>query len=407
LLTLRRGRWIAAGGLAMVMAALLLKPWPHGSSADAANEEQAKTTGLQTVTFFYAQRGKPKSELLLPASIQALRETMIYARTNGYLKRWLVDIGDKVSAGQLLAEIETPELDQELQEAQAKSSQIRVNLEVARVTAERYRAVQSQEAVSPQEVDEKVGAYEARRADLAAVQAQIKRLQELRAFQRVLAPFSGTITARNVEVGSLIAAGSASAAGWLFKLQHTDTMRVFVNVPQNYLLLVKVGMDGELIVREVGEQPFPCKVTRHAGALDPATRTILVELQVPNKDGRLLPGLYGQLKFQLVNPEPNIIIPGTALMIGGEGIRVAVLDAQDTVHIKKIHLGRDYGKEVEVVSGLAEKERVINNPRDTFEDGLKVNAVLLEKKAEKKDAGHAAEKGKAPDAAPAAPEKKH
>jgi multidrug efflux pump subunit AcrA (membrane-fusion protein) len=164
-----------------------------------------------------------------------------------------------------------------------------------------------------------------------------------------------------------------------------------------------------LIVREVAEQPFPCKVTRHAGALDPATRTILVELQVPNKDGRLLPGLYGQLRFQLVNPEPNIIIPGTALMVGGEGIRVAVLDAQDTVHIKKIHLGRDYGKEVEVVSGLAEKERVINNPRDTFEDGLKVNAVLLERKAERKDAGHTpdkpAEKGKVLDAASAADKK--
>jgi len=187
-------------------------------------------------------------------------------------------------------------------------------------------------------------------------------------------------------------------------------MRICVNVPQNYLPLVKIGMDGELVVREAGEQPFPCKVTRNAGALDPATRTILMELQVPNKDGRLLPGLYGQLKFQLVNPEPNIIIPGTALMVGGEGIRVAVLDPQDTVHIKKIHLGRDYGKEVEVLSGLAEKERVINNPRDTFEDGLKVAPVLLEKKAEKKDAGHApdkpAEKGKAQDAA-TAPEKKH
>jgi RND family efflux transporter MFP subunit len=208
----------------------------------------------------------------------------------------------------------------------------------------------------------------------------------------VVAPFSGTVTARNVEVGSLIAAGSASASGWLFKLQHVDTMRVFVNVPQNYLQLVKLGMDGELFVREAADQPFPCKVTRHAGALDPATRTILVELQVPNKDGRLLPGMYGQLKFHMVNPEPNIIIPGTALMVGGEGIRVAVLDAGDTVRIKQIHLGRDYGKEVEVVHGLAEKERVINNPRDTLQDGMKVKPVLLEKKSDKKDTGKPTEK---------------
>jgi RND family efflux transporter MFP subunit len=339
---------------------------------------------LPSVTFFYAERGKPKSDLTLPASIQALRETTIYARTNGYLKRWLADIGDRVGAGQLLAEIETPELDQELQEAQAKLGQIKVHVELSRVTAERYKSLPV-DAASPQEIDEKVGAYEARKADLAATQAQIKRLQEMRAFQRVMAPFSGIVTARNVEVGSLITAGSASASGWLFKLQHTDTLRVFVNVPQNYMQLVKPGMEGELLVREAGEKGFPAKITRHAGALDPATRTVVVELQLPNKDGKLLPGMYGQVKFHITNPEPSIIVPGTALMIGGEGVRVAALDASGIVHIKQIHLGRDYGKEVEVIQGLSEKERVINNPRDTLRDGAKVRPVLLEKKAEGKE----------------------
>ena len=224
-----------------------------------------------------------------------------------------------------------------------------------------------------------------RKADLAANQAQIKRLQEMRAFQRVVAPFSGTITARNVEVGSLIAAGSSSPQGWLFKLQHTDTLRVFVNVPQNFLQLVKPGQEGELLVREAGSKGFPSRVTRQAGALDPATRTVQVEMQVPNQEGVLLPGMYGQVKFHLVNPDPNIIIPGTALMVGGDGIRVAALDSEDKVHIKQIHLGRDYGKEVEVVAGLSEKERIINNPRDTLQDGLKVKPVLMEKKADKKD----------------------
>jgi RND family efflux transporter MFP subunit len=388
----RRGRWVAAAGALAIVLAGALGVWSRVYPGADAHAQATSDASLPTVTFFYAERDKPKSELLLPASIQALRDTTIYARTNGYLKRWLVDIGDKVSAGQLLAEIETPELDQELQEAQAKLSQIRVHLEVARVTAERYQSLRGEDAVSPQEVDEKVGAYDARRADLAAVQAQIKRLQELRAFQRVVAPFAGTITSRNVEVGSLIAAGSASSSGWLFKLQHTDTLRVFVNVPQNYLQLVKPGMDGELLVREAGAQPFPCKVTRHAGALDPATRTVLVELQLPNKEGRLLPGMYGQLRFHMVNPEPSIIIPGTALMVGGEGIRVAALEANDTVRIKQIHLGRDYGKEVEVIQGLSEKERVINNPRDTLQDGTRVKPVLLEKKAEKKDAVKPADK---------------
>lgn len=370
----------AASGLIALAAGLS----SHGD-AGAARAEGGAAEPLQSVTFFYAERTKAGGELVLPASIQALRETTLYARTNGYLKRWLVDIGDKVKAGQLLAEIETPELDQELQEAQARQGQIKVNLELARVTAERYKSLSQIEAASPQEIDEKVGAYEARKADLAANQAQIKRLQEMRAFQRVTAPFSGTITARNVEVGSLITAGSASSAGWLFKLQHTDTLRVFVSVPQNYLPLVKTGTEGELLVREAGDKGFASKVTRQAGALDPATRTVQVELQVPNPDGRLLPGMYGQVKFHLTNPEPNIIIPGTALMVGGEGIRVAALDAQDKVHIKQVKLGRDHGKEVEVVSGLAEKERVINNPRDTLQDGMKVKPVLMEKKAEKKD----------------------
>lgn len=383
----RRSRQAALIGFgsACIAAALVAGLVSRSDAGSTAHAEGNPAPGLTTVTFFYAERGKPKSELILPASIQALRETTIYARTNGYLKRWLVDIGDKVTAGQLLAEIETPELDQELQEAQAKQGQIQVNLELARVTAERYKSLKDIDAASAQEIDEKIGAYEVRKADLAANQAQIKRLQEMRAFQRVVAPFSGTITARNVEVGSLIAAGSSSAQGWLFKLQHTETLRVFVNVPQNFLQLVKPGQEGELLVREAGQKGFASKVTRQAGALDPATRTVQVELQVPNKEGVLLPGMYGQVKFHLVNPEPNIIIPGTALMVGGDGIRVAALDSEDKVHIKQIHLGRDYGKEVEVVAGLSEKERIINNPRDTLQDGLKVKPVLMEKKADKKD----------------------
>ena len=387
------GKAIWAVGIAAAAVVVLgIGYGPHPGGAGAAPAERIGEDGAVPVTFFYAERGKPQTELILPASLQALQDTTIYARTNGYLKRWLVDFGDKVKTGQLLAEIETPELDQELQEAQAKLGQVKANLDVARVTAERYQALRGDDAVAPQEVDEKVGQYEARKADYVATQAQIKRLQELRSFQRVVAPFSGTITARNIEVGSLIASGSASASGWLFKLQHTETMRVFVNVPQNYFQLVKPGMTGDLSVREVSDKAFPCKVTRHAGSLDPATRTVLVELQVPNKEGALLAGMYGQLKFHLVNPQPNIVIPGTALIVGGEGMKVAILGAGDVVHVKQVRIGRDFGKEVEIVEGLGEKDRVVNNPRDTLQDGSKVKAVLMEKKSEKKDA-KPAEKG--------------
>jgi RND family efflux transporter MFP subunit len=226
----------------------------------------------------------------------------------------------------------------------------------------------------------------------------VQRLEQMRTYQRVVAPFPGTITARNVEVGSLIQAGSGSASGWLFKLAQTDTMRVQVSVPQNHSSLVKPGMSAELFVHELGSTAFPAKVARSAGAFDPATRTILVELNVPNQEGRLLPGMYGQVKFHLVNAAPNLVIPVTALIVGGDGLRVAVLDGNDAVHYKPVKVVRDLGKEVEIAEGLDEKERVINNPRDTLAEGQRVRAVLQEKPAEKdapKPAEKPAPKGKA------------
>lgn len=380
----RRGVSLVVGLVAVLGVLFAIGFWPKWHAMRIA---QADATSDQTplVVYTVAEKAKPKADLSLPASLRAYQETTLYARTNGYLKRWLVDIGDRVKAGQLLAEIEAPELDRELQEAQAKLGQVKANLELARVTADRYRALAKEEGVSPQELDEKVGAHDARRADLATIQAQIQRLEQLRAFQRVTAPFAGTITSRNVEVGSLIQAGSASSSGWLFKLAQTDTMRIHVSVPQNHMRLIKPGMTADLSVPELGDKPFPAQVARSAGAFDPATRTMVVELHVSNQDAGLMPGMYGQIKFHLVNPEPFVMVPVTALLVGGEGIRVATLNAGDTVLIKKVRIGRDFGKEVEVVEGLADKERVINNPRDNLEDGLHVKAVLQEKHVEKKE----------------------
>jgi RND family efflux transporter MFP subunit len=341
---------------------------------------------IPTVTFLYAERGKAKTDLTLNGSIQSVNEAMLYARTNGYLKNWLVDIGDKVKVGQLLAEIETPELEQELQEAQAKLGQIKVNLELARTTAERYQGLRGDDAVSPQEVEDKVGAYEARKAEYAVTQAQIKRLQELRGFQRVVAPFSGTVIARNAEKGQLVTAGSSNPNGWLFKIAQTDGLRVVVPVPQSYLRMVRATQTADILVREYSEKIFPAKVTRHAGALDAATRTMLVELRPEAAPGELMPGMYCQVRFQLTNPNPSIVVPHNVLLVGSEGTRVAVVDGGNTVRIRQIAIGRDFGKEVEVISGIAEKDRVIMNPRDNIEDGTKVNPVLAEKHGEKKDA---------------------
>ncbi|MEO8007603.1 MAG: efflux RND transporter periplasmic adaptor subunit [Betaproteobacteria bacterium] len=373
-------------GLTAILAGLFaIGLWPKWNAMKLAQAEAGKED-LPAVVYVIAKRASPKADILLPASLYAMQETVIYARTNGYLKRWLVDIGDQVKAGQVLAEIEAPEVDRELDQAHAARAQVQAHLDLARVTSDRYTALLKEEAVSPQEVDEKHGVHEVRKADFAAAQANLRRLEQLKSFQRVLAPFSGTIIARNVDVGSLIQAGSASATGWLFKLAQTDTIRVHAAVPQSSMRMIKPGMTVDLVVPELGERVFPAKVMRNAGAFDAATRTMVVEMHVPNKGGPLLPGMYAQARISLVNAEPNLQVPINALMIGGDGTRVAIVDGSGVVHIKPVKIGRDLGKEVEILAGLADHDRVINNPRDSLLEGNKVRATEMQAHGEKKDA---------------------
>ncbi len=388
-----RGR---ASGVAMVvgLAAMLvglfaIGLWPKWNALRLAQAEAGKDD-LPAVLYVSPKRGNQKADLVLPASLYAMQETTIYARTNGYLKRWLVDIGDQVKAGQVLAEIEAPELDREMDQAIAARAQVKAHLELARTTAERYDSLLKEEAVSPQEVDEKRGVHEAKKADYAAAEATIRRLDQMRSFLRVTAPFAGTIIARNVEVGSLIQAGSASSSGWLFKLSQTDTIRVHAAVPQNNMRMIKPGMTVDLVVPELGERTFPAKVVRSAGAFDSATRTMIVEMHVPNKDGPLLPGMYAQARLNLVNTETNLQVPINSLIIGGDGTRVATVDTGGVVHIKQVKIGRDFGKEVEILAGLADNDRIINNPRDSLIEGTKVRASEMPAHTDKKDAKPAA-----------------
>jgi len=372
-------------GLAAVMASLFaIGLWPKWNALKVAQAEAGKDD-LQVVAYVAAKRGSQKADIVLPASLYAMQETTIYARTNGYLKRWLVDIGDQVKAGQVLAEIEAPEVDRELDQAYASRAQVKANLDLARVTAERYGALLKEEAVSTQEVDEKFGIHEARKADYAAAEANLRRLGQMKSFQRVTAPFSGTIVARNVDVGSLIQAGSASSSGWLFKLAQTETIRAHVSVPQSSMRMIKPGMTVDLVVPELGEWVFPAKVMRSAGAFDSTTRTMVVEMHVPNKGGPLLPGMYAQARISLVNGEPNLQVPINALMIGGEGARVAVVDTGGVIHIKPVKLGRDFGKEVEILAGLADNDHVVNNPRDSLIEGTKVRATEMQAHGDKKE----------------------
>jgi RND family efflux transporter MFP subunit len=317
-----------------------------------------------------ATRGNAASEVSLPGTLLPYQEAPIYARTNGYVKRWLVDIGAKVGEGQLLAEIDTPEVDRELKQAIANADQVKAHLELDRTSAERWKSLLDRKGVSQQEVDEKVGAYEARKADYAAAQANVQRLEEMKQFQRVVAPFAGTITARNVEVGQLINAGS-SDRGWMYRLAKVNTLRLYINVPQSAMRLIQTGSPVDVMLQEFPGKPFPGKIVRTAGALDPQSKTLLTEVQVPNEKGELLSGLYASVRFKVNQTSPSIILPSNTLIMRADGPQVAAV-ADNVIHIRKVTLGRDFGQQIEVIAGLNEKEMIVTNPPDFLREGVPV-----------------------------------
>jgi len=331
------------------------------------------------VSVIPAMRGNAATEVNLPGTLLPYQETPIYARTNGYVKRWHVDIGAKVANGELLAEIETPEVDRELKQAVANLAQVRAHLELDRTSAERWQALLTRKGVSQQEVDEKVGAYQARKADYAAAEANVQRLEEMKLFQRVAAPFSGTITARNVEVGQLINAGANDPARWMYKLAKTGTLRLYVNVPQNSMRLIQPGASVDVILQEFPGKAFPGKVARTAGALDAQSKTLLTEVQVPNDKDELLAGMYAQVRFKVNQAQPTIILPSNTLIMRADGPQVAAV-ASDVVHMRKVTLGRDFGQQIEIIAGLDEKEQVVTNPPDFLREGVVVKAIAPEQK---------------------------
>jgi RND family efflux transporter MFP subunit len=326
---------------------------------------------VPVVTVVPAKRGKASTELSLPGTLLPFQETPIYARTNGYVKRWLVDIGAHVKTGQMLAEIETPEIDRELKQTMANTAQAKANLDLAKVTSDRWQLLLKDRAVSQQEVDEKLGALEARKADFAAAQANVERLQELKQFQHVLAPFDGIVTARNVEVGQLINAGSNSPTSYLFKVAKTHILRLYVNVPQSHTRLIRPDMPADILIAEAPGKAYPGKVLRTAGALDAQSKTLLTEVQVPNEHGELLAGMYAQVRFKLTQSEPAILLPASTLIVRATGTQVAAIQ-NNTVRVHKIILGRDFGQQIEVLSGVAENELIVTNPSDAMRDGAQV-----------------------------------
>jgi RND family efflux transporter MFP subunit len=336
----------------------------------------------------YVRVASPKTNeagqtLALPGTLQGYVQAPISARAGGYLKRWHKDIGSRVAKGELLAEIDAPELDQQLSQAVAARQQTASSLQLAVSTMERWEALRKKDAVSQQELDEKRSLAAQAKANLAAADANVERLRQTESFKRVVAPFSGVITRRNVDVGDLIDAGGG-AARMMFVLAQTDPLRVYVNVPQAYSQLVKSGQEVTIEQSELRGQRFKGQVARTAAAIDPATRTMQIEVTLPNRDGVLLPGAYVQVLLPLAASKA-MTIPTNALLIRGEGMRVAVVDEQSRVHLKSVKVGRNYGENVEVMEGVAPTDKLVLNPPDSMANGDQVTiAPAAEKKAKGK-----------------------
>jgi membrane fusion protein, multidrug efflux system len=359
--------------LAVCFAALLIVvgAWRH-VQIRAELEQDTKDNAMLTVNVVTVKRDEEPHELISPGHVQAFQSTSIYARTDGYLARWLVDIGDHVEKGQLLAEIETPEIDKEFEQARAQVAQAQSNERIAKLTADRWQYLVQRNVVAKEENDVNQAAYQTSAATLAAAQANLERLAQLEGFKKITAPFAGTITARHVDVGTLVSSGSGTSGTLLFNLAQLDPLRVFVYVPQTNAPSIQAGNTARLLAPEYPARDFEGSVVRTAGALDPVSRTLLTELEIPNHDGALFAGMYAQVKFTPREANAPIIIPENAFIFRPEGTQVAIADEHNRIHWQTIRVGRDFGTQMEVLSGLQPTTRIVTNPTDDLREDLEV-----------------------------------
>ena len=375
---------LLAGAMVAVFAGLFLVGWLPRMHQSAALSEEADRlkNAVPRVTLVQPRPAPAISTTLLPGNVEALEETTVYPHTSGYLKRWLVDIGDEVKDGQLLAEIDTPDIDKELSQAKANLQQFKANQIRAEATAKlneaikkRYDELDLENAASKLEVDQHRADAEtaesnvaAAKASVAAGEADVQRLSTLEDFSKVYAPFSGTITARFIEVGQLVTSGNGTGQT-LFHIAKTNPVRVFVHVPQMYAPGIRVNQEAELLVRELPNRKFVGRVTRTARAIDPATRTLLTEIQAPNDDHALLTGSYIQVRMNVNRASPPLLIPASALVFNADGTRIALVDAQNRVHFQPVEVEGDFGAEIGVSSGLSPQDRVIVAPGSRLVEG--------------------------------------
>jgi RND family efflux transporter MFP subunit len=362
---------LIAVGVAVVLAA-----WGILSRlyARIALERSATDAAIFTVATTHPSRGPGSDLLQLPGTVQAFYEAPIYARTSGYLRVWYTDIGASVKKGQLLAEIDAPEVDQQLRQAQADLATAQANYQLARTTNERWQGLLATESVSKQDADERAGDAAAKAAAAQSAAANLARLRDLEAFKRVLAPFDGVVTQRNTDVGALINAGESPGSA-LFRVADTHRLRIYVSVPQSYAGLIRQGLAAGLVFADRPGKSYQAEVASTARALDASSRTLQVELQIDNARGELLPGSYAQVHFDLHGAGTTLRVPANAVLFRSQGLLVATVDAKGHAHLHSITQGRDFGREIEVLSGVEPDDTLIVNPPDSLSEGMEVRVV--------------------------------
>ena len=388
-----RGRSAAAMLIAVVMVGLLVATGivPRLRSRKALAAETSELAA-PTVLVIQPKRGVPSQEILLPGNIQAFVDAPIYARTNGYLKRWYFDIGSYVKKGQLLAEIESPEVDQQLSQAQADLGTATENLHLSQITSSRFSDLIKQDAVSQQDTDNATSDLAAKNTALKSAQANVDRLKQLVSFEKVYAPFDGVVTSRNTDIGQLIDSGaSGGQARSLFQIAAINKLRVFISVPQIYSQAATPGLTADLTLAEFPGRRFQGKLVRTSRSIDPTARTLNVEVDVDNSKGELMPGAYTEVHLKLKEGIPTMIIPVSALLFRQEGLRVAVAKRDNTAELLPVTLGRDFGDFAEITTGLTGQERIISNPPDSIIDGERLN-IQTEKRQAAGTAGQGGEK---------------
>jgi RND family efflux transporter MFP subunit len=357
----------------LLALAIILAIWGIASRLIARSELRKHTVEDARLSVVTAkpQLSDAGDELVLPGIVQAFIEAAVYARTSGYLKSWYTDIGSHVKQGELLAEIETPEVDRQLSQARADLNTAQANLALSRTTNDRWKVLLATHSVSQQDADEKAGDAAAKDAMTNAAAQNVARLNDLESFKRVRAPFDGVITTRNTDIGALINAGQSTGSE-LFRIADTEKLRIYAQVPEAYAATTTIGLKAELRFAEHPGKPYEAEVVRTSNALDPSARTLQVELQLDNQQGEVFPGAYAEVHFKLPSSTRTLRLPANTVLFRAAGLQVATVDSSNRIKLKNILQGRDFGKTVEILDGVDQNDVVVVNPPDSVTDGLPV-----------------------------------